>query len=65
MLFRGGRRELLAPAVAEAVGEGVEVDMMSSEFGDCINRAEDQLLVALAKSSDLRRVLFFEVGYWK
>lgn len=47
MLFLGGRRELLAPTVAEAVGEGVEVDMMSSELGDCINQAEDQLLADL------------------
>lgn len=45
MLFLGGRRELLlAPRVAEAVGEGVEVDIMSSELGDCINRAEYQIL---------------------
>lgn len=44
MLFLGGRREILAPTLAEAVGEGVEVDIMSRELGDCINRAEDQLL---------------------
>lgn len=52
MLFLGGRRELLAPTLVEAVGEGVEVDMMSSELGDCINQAEDQLL------ADLRWVYF-------
>ena len=44
MLFLGGRREILAPTLAEAVGEGVEVDIMSRELGDCINRADDQLL---------------------
>lgn len=47
MLFLGGRRELLAPTVAEAVGEGVEVDMMSSELGDCINQADDRFLADL------------------
>lgn len=37
MLFLGGRRELAGPpTVAEAVGEGLEVDMMSRELGDCI-----------------------------
>lgn len=37
MLFLGGRRELLALALVEAVGEGVEVDIMSSALGDCIS----------------------------
>lgn len=40
MLFLGGRRELGALAVAEAAGEGVEVDIMSTaaERGDCITQ---------------------------
>lgn len=43
MLFLGGRRLFVeAPTEAEAVGEGLEVDMMSREFGDCI-RDENSL----------------------
>lgn len=38
MLFLGGRRELVAPTLAEAVGDGVDVDMMSSVLGDCIGQ---------------------------
>lgn len=44
VLFLGGRRELLAPTVAEAVGDGVEVDMTSSELGDCIYRGDKSML---------------------
>ena len=38
MLFLGGRRELVALTLTEAVGEGVEVDIMSSVLGDCISQ---------------------------
>ena len=54
VLFRGGRRELLEFALAELVGDGVEVDMMSRAVGDCI--------IAAARTAQCSSVLTASAG---
>ena len=57
MLFLGGRRELAGPpTVPEAVGEGLEVDMMSRELGDCI-RSKILIVCILGISESVWKVI--------